>query len=183
VTAGFLVAAALTAGMADVGTEWLRAADERFKRVHSRIGESPLSSAGRDSRVYRLTWLPPFRNARIVVVRAEVTAGGLRLDSKAVEWDYQDNFHIVFQESASVPSTVWDELREQFKAGFWAFTPEPVPAPFHDGAVWVLEGMRWGEYHRVIQHVPSNTVFRTLCTRLVRLSRLQLADGEMDLMR
>src|SRR5262245_11866626 len=106
-------------------TSWAQATIERLQKILALIDEPALSSLPTDSRVYRFTWLPPFKNARIVCVRIQAESDHASIASKSVAWDYEGTYRIVARSSAALDQAAWQDLTEELKAGFWTFSPEP----------------------------------------------------------
>lgn len=64
--------------------------------------------------------------------------------------------------------------------GFWKLPSQEEPVSGPDGARWILEGAKGGEYHVVHRWVPKVGAVRTLCLYLVvDLARMKLSDNEI----
>ncbi len=64
--------------------------------------------------------------------------------------------------------------------GFWKLPPQEEPVSGPDGARWILEGVRDGQYHVVHRWAPKNGTVRTLCLYLaVELGQMKLANDEI----
>ena len=60
-------------------------------------------------------------------------------------------------------------------ADFWNMTPKENPKGL-DGANWIIEGVKKGQYHIVDRWSPEEGAFREAALLLIKLSRLKIAE-------
>jgi hypothetical protein len=145
-----------------------RNAADLFGRLH----ELPLKKMPPCvSEAYRLTWVPSFH--RTTTVRIWGSDDGFFVDTKRLERTAENRNGSVFTEtSRKLSLNEWETVRGAVdKFDFWQVAStknEPIP---NDGAAWLLEGMKSGNYHSVFRIGPDVEY-----ERLIR--KLFAASGE-----
>jgi len=138
-------------------------------------------SRSSSSQSYRFLWLRSFH--RPVSVRLDVDNDGIgqlmvKLGSRPgvayARGPVQKHVrHLTKQQTDSF-------LSEVDRLGFWQLAPEEEPVAGPDGARWILEGARDGQYHVVHRWTPKDGVVRTLGLNLaLNLGKLKIPAEEI----
>jgi hypothetical protein len=115
------------------------------------LGESPLSSASGDGTIYRLTYIPAFSGPSSVTLRV-LPGGEGRIAIKTMDGDRE---FTKIDESSTVSGyqiARFSSLLDQ--AHFWQ-TPTELPSRGFDGAEWIIEGVKDGNYRTVVRWCPD----------------------------
>jgi hypothetical protein len=125
---------------------------------------------------YSLTWIPAFHEPVLVRVwrsgdRAFIVAK--RLDNRG--WS---RFGTVNEEnSRALTRFEWRDFTDLLKRKSYWELPSTVDGMVpHDGAVWLIDGLRSKQYHWVTRRVP-NKDYAEICKHLIRLSGLETAHA------
>ena len=136
--------------------------------------ESPLFGSDAQT-AYRLTFLPSFSHPLIVRIE-ERTEGSLVVAKELDGAGGYDPGEVLIEKHRPLARGEWERLVAEIDAmQFWQ-TPTHACAGrshHHDGAVWILEGNRGGEYQLSEWHWPECSV----CLQLLELSELDLPTG------
>jgi hypothetical protein len=150
--------------------------------------------------VYRFLWLPSFH--RPISVRLTIRPdGGSSLVAKSVDKhtglltaDGQDSGKLILDTVAEVDDAqVQDLLKQLQNLDFWSMTTEEqqtavrgsgdgreiLRLPPLDGARWVLEGLRNGEYHVVDRWSPRNDAYAKLCKHFLRVGKVEVEEKDL----
>ena len=152
--------------------------------------------------VYRFLWLPSFH--RPISVRLTVNADGSGsvitksvdkhmglLLTKDTDEKLADSGKLIIDTTTEASREQIQNLVEQLQSlGFWSLpTEEPdekepdskvipgahmVRVPPVDGARWILEGLRNGEYHVTDRWSPKNNSYSQLCKYLLKLGQVEV---------
>jgi len=147
---------------------------------------------------YRFLWLPSFH--RPISVRLTINSDGSgsvvtrsvdrhmglltkpRSDTRKLILDTtgtatKEEVDNVMKQLESIRS--WSMTTEESPQGFQGAEVKPgyseVPVPKLDGAGWILEGLREGEYHVVDRQSPKNDSYSQLCRYLAQLGKVDAA--------
>ena len=120
---------------------------------------------------YRVVWIPTFHAP--VSIRVWRSGENLFMVSKKLSGKGGYTMgHLEFQELRPISDVEWNEFRRLLRvAGYYDLATIDPTFPPNDGAEWVIESMRNGDYHKVDRRAP-NTGFREACVYLVKLSGL-----------
>jgi hypothetical protein len=116
------------------------------------LGESPLwpPSSNRET-TYRLTYLPAFTGPTVLTLTVQPDGTG-RITMKTVD---EEREATKLDESNPIPDDrILGFLGRLDQAHFWAM-PADLPRTGLDGADWILEGVRDGNYHVVVRWCPD----------------------------
>ena len=126
--------------------------------------------------IYRFTWLRSFDEP--VVIRVENKDESIRLFVKMI-----NNNRIYKAEEILINDTIvlstfqWTELNEKLnKIDFWNIDPieNTNGSMGTDGAQWILEGLKDGEYHMIDRWNGKNKVTGEVCLYLLQISGLEV---------
>jgi hypothetical protein len=131
---------------------------DSYSKYLTALKEPPLGEFSRQDQtaeVYRFLWLRSFDNP--IAVRLAVTRDGGRLIAKMTSG--QGGFepgHLVLnrESSLSKEATEWF-LAEVKHARFWDIPTRDDSHAQPDGAEWIIEGVRQGQYHVVDRSSPD----------------------------
>lgn len=133
------------------------------------------------SQSYRFLWLRSFH--RPVSVRLEVRSDGAGIVT--VKVGEKTGASSVGGSVQTITRTLTkrevDSFLDQIESNrFWKLPSEEEPVSGPDGARWIFEGVKGGEYHVVHRWAPKDGAVRILCLYLaVDLGRMKLADKEI----
>ncbi len=121
-----------------------------------------------EKEIYRFLWLRTFH--RPIIVRVERSSNTTKL--VFVEMSGTGGYEpgsLVRREEKTIGDGQWcDFLALLEKAGYWKLGDDDDSG--HDGARWILEGVREGRYHLVDRWTPDDGDYRTACIYLLNLS-------------
>lgn len=128
--------------------------------------------------IYRFTWLRSFDEP--VVIRIENKEDSIRLFVKMLDYDdfYVSN-EIILNDTIVLNASQWTEFTEKLKKiDFWSIDPieNTHGAIGTDGAQWILEGLKDGEYHMVDRWNGKNKVTGEGCLYLIQISGLEIEN-------
>ena len=138
--------------------------------LFSRLRELPLGKMPTCvSEVYRLTWVPSFH--RTTTARIWASEDGYLINTKRLERTAENrNGHTYTETTRQLSDGEWQSFRDSIdKFDFWhvaSTEDEPIP---NDGAAWLLEGSKAGEYHSVFRIGP-NIEFERLIRKIFATS-------------
>ncbi len=131
--------------------------------------------------VYRFLWLPSFH--RPISVRLTVNADGTgsivtrSVDSHAglLTKPASDTGKVIRDETSVIDEDQVKEVLVRLQGfSFWSMPTEDEQAAFgEDGAQWILEGLRRGEYHVVDRWSPKDDSYSALCKYLLHLAKVE----------
>jgi hypothetical protein len=125
---------------------------------------------------YSLTWIPAFHEPVLVRVwrsgdRAFIVAK--RLDTRG--WSLLGKVNE--ENSRGLTRFEWRDFTDLLnRKSYWELPStvnETIP---HDGAVWLIDGLRSKQFHWVTRRVP-NEDYAEICKHLIRLSGLETAHA------
>ena len=131
---------------------------------------------GRVDEAYSLIWIPAFHPPALVRVwrvgnRSFMVAK--TLDTKG--WSKFGNVGESY--ARTVTAFEWRDFTNLVdRADFWELpesTEEVIP---QDGAMWIIDGVKSREYHRVRRRLPKDE-YAEMCKHLIRLSGLETAHS------
>lgn len=130
---------------------------------------------------YRFLWLRSFDPA--VAIRLTIDPEGTGLIEVKVFKENGDNAgRVIMNETVPVGKENVDQFLQQvIKSGFWELPTsekenqsDDFITIHSDGAQWILEGAKSGDYHVVDRWSPKKGLYRSLCLRLVELAKLKV---------
>lgn len=147
--------------------------------------------ADKTVQVYRFLWLPSFH--RPISVRLTINSDGSgSIVARSVDKHTgllnakkTDSGKLVLDTVGEASKTQVQELSKQLEnLGFWSMKTEDDPCCGEDGARWVLEGVKNGEYHIVDRWSPeqlgsgvaSSQTYAWLCRYLLQLGKVEVKD-------
>jgi hypothetical protein len=129
------------------------------------LAEKPLWPATNQSTVYRFTWLRAF-NVPIAVTLAVLPDGTGQLRFKTLS--ARDGS--VYSDAREIPAEKVTSVINRIEvAEFWKMPTEGEPSGL-DGAEWIIEGNRNGEYHIVTRWSAEETALGLAALALIDLS-------------
>lgn len=146
--------------------------DEWYSKFLKAGGLRPLQPE-QAHETYRFTWLRTFHHP--VFVQVEARDGGV--DLNVTELSGQGGYEpgdITLRRTVLLTEEQWQACLAQLtKAGFWGLTTDKDEGGC-DGAEWVLEGARPGQYHVVYRWSPESGPFRAACLELLKMSSVSM---------
>lgn len=123
---------------------------------------------------YRFLWLAGPRTDH-TAVRIDRTSNGPALTVKVLDCAVgHDPGRKVTDRTRPLTQEQWNDFLQLLeRAGFWSM-PTRDSRRGLDGAEWVLEGVRGGEYHVVDRWSPEAGAFRECCAFLFKLGELDV---------
>lgn len=148
-----------------------------YSGIAQMMQEDSLLPAAPGIEVYRFTWMRSFNDYVLIRVEHRGPVHLLHVKVRALhsgEW-------LIDRRILLTPSQ-WQELRRRLEqARFWSdnrYRLETEVVEYIDGAIWLLEGVRAGNYHVLYVRSPQPEgppgAFRAACLYLVELSRLSI---------
>jgi len=143
------------------------------------MGEPPIGHLAAGDQVFRFLWLRSFHPPFLVQVERRGEDRVLLVKALDSPWSASpDGIHVgtlaLTQRKALRPDA-WDRLAAMRREAFWgAPSSDPSAERGVDGAMWILEGRSWGEYHIVERWTPREGAFREMCLAMLDLSGLNL---------
>jgi hypothetical protein len=187
------------AGVFGTSTNTLR--ERWYSQTLAAMGEPSLFilRADKSIQVYRFLWLPSFH--RPISVRLTINSDGSgTVVARSVDRHMglltkprSDTGKLIVDTSGKATSAdVANVMKQLDSVKFWSMTtkesPEgfqgvdagqpgytQVPLPKLDGAGWLLEGLRQGEYHVVDRRSPEKDSYSQLCRYLLGLGKVNAA--------
>ncbi len=163
-----------------------------FGQTLSALSEPSLFELRTDkgAQVYRFLWLPSFH--RPISVRLAIRPDGSgsviarSVDKHAglLTKEKRDSGKLVLDTASIVSKAEVQEVLNQLQSlKFWSMTTKEDSTGM-DGAEWVLEGVKGGEYHVVDRWSPelyenraaSNKEFAILCRSFLKLAGVEVKD-------
>jgi len=182
-------------GVFDTSTHTLRGT--WYSRTLAALGEPSLFDLRADKSVqaYRFLWLPSFH--RPISVRLTINSDGSgSLVTRRVDRHMglltkprSDTGKLILDATGKASKAEVEKVRNQLESiKFWSMTTEESPEGFQDarpgyhavpvvkadGAGWILEGLRDGEYHVVDRQSPENDSYSRLCRYLLQLGKVDV---------
>jgi len=116
------------------------------------LGESPLWPPSSTSEtIYRFTYLPAFTGPSVLTLLIQPDGNG-RITMKTIAGDREIT---QLDETGPIPPDGLAKFFAQLdQAHFWAM-PAELPRTGFDGAEWILEGVKDGNYHAVVRWCPD----------------------------
>ncbi|HEV2305346.1 MAG TPA: hypothetical protein VGR93_07505 [Candidatus Acidoferrales bacterium] len=141
-----------------------------------------LSQSGKQAVVYRFLWLRTFHHpvAIRVVIAPDGTADLITKVSGGAG-GYGPG-PLIENQTKRLSAIEVRELAEQVNnANFWKLPTEEKQTSFGmDGAQWILEGVKDGNYHLVDRWSPKSGTYRAVCLFFVRqLARLRIPRDQV----
>ncbi len=163
---------------------WKRRETEWYGKHLKAMGERSLLKGYRpDSEVYRFLWLRSFD--RPIAVRVEKASSGAMLVMR--ETDGAGGYgagKIIDTRRIALTQEEWCVFSRLIeKADFWNQPLELDGDGGHDGAQWILEGVRENRYNVVDRWSPvdGESAIRDACIYLLQLSRIDIDKLGSDL--
>jgi len=125
---------------------------------------------------YSLTWIPAFDSPVLVQVwhsgdQAFMVAK--RLDTKS--WSKFGKVKEV--NSRPLTNFEWRDFTDLLnRTSYWELSSTVDEIIPHDGAVWIIDGLRSRKFHSVRRRVPNES-YAEICRHLIRLSGLETAHA------
>jgi hypothetical protein len=130
------------------------------------------------AQAYRLLWLRTFHHP--VAVRVTDSAEKISLD--AIELDGKGGYFtggVLRRKKTTLSKTQFQVLLDAFsKADFWSVATREDGIGL-DGAEWVLEGARQGNYHVVSRLSPRDGDVREIGLLFLKLAKWSFKDKEI----
>lgn len=150
--------------------------EARWYAKHLRTMKEPsLFQAAKDQKVvaYRFLWLRTFHHP--ISIRVAVRPNGSALLT-ATETDGAGGYQagtISHNQTFEISTDQVTELsRLLAKVDFWSLQAEERKPGARDGAQWILEGVRDGNYHVVVRWSPEASDYKALCLTMLSLSQI-----------
>lgn len=147
-----------------------------------RVMKEPSLSCGKiaDSQVYRFLWLRTFH--RPISIRITHSKNSTAL--VAVELTGVGGYEpgsIARRIEKTVTTAEWKRLETVLsRTTFWNMPPRPPELELgFDGAQWIIEGRRPGQYHVVDRWTPKKGSYRDAGLYFLRLSGLSVPEQEL----
>jgi len=153
-----------------------------FARHLRAMAEPSLLEASKDKSVvaYRFLWLRSFHNP--MSIRVDISPTGTASLTTVVTGG-KGGYEPGIVSKNEVTEISGKQLRpfiyQVDKIGFWSMKTVDDAMRGADGAVWILEGVKGGEYHVVKRWTPESGSYRKLCLNLVELSDLTFKPNEI----
>ena len=125
---------------------------------------------------YSLTWIPSFDSP--VLVRVWRSGDQAFMIAKRLDTKGWSKFGKV-EEINSRPLTnfEWRDFTDLLnRTSYWELPSTVDDIPPHDGAVWLIDGLRSRKFHWVSRRVPNES-YAEICKHLIRLSGLETAHA------
>jgi hypothetical protein len=146
------------------------------------MGESLLLATPPDTEVYRFTWLRSFHEPIVVRVERRGSKSSLiGVVGSPSSYPKEIRKHV----SRALSPLEWEAVQAHFvEAHFWPPTPlhrYPGEAVCVDGAVWIFEGVRHGNYRALSMScdLERNPSFKAAGLRLIELAGLMPPTDEI----
>ncbi len=138
------------------------------------LEEKPLWPADPKQVAYRFVWMRSFHDQVSITMYVQPEGGGqLRLQVyKRVPQQLESRTQSLSKEQVQKVLALVED------AGFWKMTTEGGRSGL-DGAEWVLEGVRGGQYHIVTRWDAKRTAFGNALSELLRLSKYDPPKDEI----
>jgi hypothetical protein len=150
--------------------------------------EPPLSSIkDKNSETYRFLWLRSFhppvsirlyraKNQSYIIVK-QLSGVGVPENGAAI---FPKTLTV--NETRPISEAEWEHFQELLKkSGFWLIPTEDGKPIGLDGAGWLLEGVKSGQYHVVDRQSPEQGDFREACVYLLRISGVNINESKGEL--
>jgi hypothetical protein len=136
---------------------------------------------------YRFLWLRSFhqpvsiriwRNAeQIQLVVRQLSAGG-----QAVDGQVKVVGELTIDVTRPATKEEWEHFQELLtNSSFWSMPSEDVRPRGVDGAGWLLEGVKFNQYHLVNRRSPEQGAYREACIYLLRISGVPVDESKGEL--
>ena len=159
------------------------AASDPVSMTLAALLEPPVGQLPEGDQVFRWTWLRSFHPPVVVTVKKQGGAATMRV--KALDWPYTLGPEgarvgkLAIDRQRRLTDAEWDSLARLRRAGFWVQAEETREPAGADGAYWILDGVAWGERHRVSRWSPGAGPFRELCVAMLKLSGLAVRSTDI----
>jgi hypothetical protein len=157
--------------------------EARWFAKHLRaMGEPSLLEASKDKNLvaYRFLWLRTFHNP--ISIRVNISPTGTASLTTVVtsgRGGYEPG-NVSKNEVTEISSRQLRPFIYQVdRIEFWSMKAVEEVLNGRDGAEWILEGVKGGEYHVVKRWTPESGSYRKLCLALVELSDLTFKPNEI----
>jgi hypothetical protein len=154
---------------------------EYYVSILSAGHEPPLATLNEMNReTYRFLWFPSFDPA--LVIRAERRGGSYHLIVRQISVSFNPDTHKMTSKlEREIDKTLvkeqWEGLVAAIKrADYWKL-PSSSPPYGKDGASWVLEGMKRGQYHIVDRWSPRDGAYRDACLYMLALAGIPVGKA------
>ena len=165
-------------------TDPLAAHQQPVADVLRAMREPPIGELPPGEQVFRFLWLRSFD--RPILVQVTKDHATLSLLYKALDSPWYanpDGVHLgrlIEERRTPVTQQAWDHLADMRRAVFWGHpSADPATDIGVDGAMWIVEGRSWDQYHIVERWSPESGSFRELCLELLRLAAVDLAKDRV----
>ena len=161
------------------GQEWI-ALYSKYLESFREPTLSGISNRGFTSS-YRFLWLRSFHKP--VSVRLDIRSDGTGIVTIKVgaKPGVSSGGGTILTTTKTLTKQNVDSFRDRIESdGFWKLPSQVEPVSGPDGARWILEGSKGGEYHVVHRWAPKDGAVRTLCLYLAMdLGGMKLSDDEI----
>ena len=143
------------------------------------MGEPPIGHLPAGDQVFRFLWLRSFHRPFLVQVEKRGEDTTLLLKALDRPWSASpDGIHVgtlTVTERKPLRRDAWDRLATMRQDTFWGKPSyDPAAEGGVDGAMWILEGRSWGEYHIVERWTPREGSFREMCLAMLEAAGVNL---------
>ena len=139
------------------------------------MGEPPIGHVPPGDQVFRFLWLRSFHKPFLVQVEKRGDVAELVVKSLDGPWSRKRVSTLAYEKRTKISSDAWDRLAAMRRDAFWG-QPSSDPAEMgDDGAMWILEGSSWGEYHIVERWTPTEGAFREMGIAMLELAGVNVA--------
>lgn len=167
----FYVYPALDAGV----TRW-------YSKYLTALGEPSLWAASKDAerQVYRFLWLRSWdQPVSVRVDKNEDGSATLALKVGAGSSGDDEPGKLDVARTKKLSKEEFEAIADKFTtSGFWTMA-STVPSSGKDGAHWILEAAKNGQYGVVDRWSPKDGAIRTLALHLLRLSDYKVAENKV----
>jgi hypothetical protein len=150
--------------------------------------EAPLSFIkDKNIETYRFLWLRSFHppvSIRFYRANNQSYMVVKQLSGVGVPENGEANFPktLTVNETRPVTEAEWQRFQELLKkSGFWSIPTEDGKPIGLDGAGWLFEGVKSGQYHVVDRQSPEQGDFREACVYLLRISGVKIDESKGEL--
>ena len=180
-TAALLLAAACFSPLPSAAAPQQLIAEAQFVAdiLHA-MGEPPIGQLPTGDQVFRFLWLRSFHRPFLVQVERRGEDRALLLKALDSPWSASpDGIHVgalTVTQRKAVTREVWERLAAMRRDTFWGRASyDPSAERGVDGAMWILEGRSWGDYHIVERWNPREGAFREMCLAMLEAAGVDLS--------
>ncbi len=141
--------------------------------------ESVLYKYKGEDEIYRFTWLRSFHAP--VVIKIQKHHFDFILTAKKMMPAYKDYpEELNISDSGFISWFKWYTFKSKLdKISFWNMPMDDPEEQGMDGARWVLEGFKDGQYHFIDRWSAKGSAFGKACLYLIKISNLKIKDEDI----